>query len=315
MPHQHPAVLAARLSSIASDHAVYVWPDEEPRCLFAFRRSGDHWRSVFPGAPVLADRELEPETLRRLLGWIARDLDAAYLYFPLAYPETAAAGALAAVPGMAVWNRSHSPVIDWEDQGHGILNRFHDRHGSQARRKARRWRKALRMEVLAGNAARSALADIEGRSWKASVGLDLASEGQLGYYQDLLDEGVVRLSAAMLDGRPIAYRLDARHDSTVYALEWSFDARFGRYAPGMFLMVDGLPQCWADADLERVDLFGSPDTLKQLLATGTRERVDLAWPSGSAVHRLRHERQAHDARLRQRFERGIGLAVTYGGRE
>ncbi|WP_189239040.1 GNAT family N-acetyltransferase [Planomonospora parontospora] len=315
MPHQHPETLTARLEQTNETSVVYGWPAGSPRCVLAFRQTGRGWRSLFPGAPVLAASDLDPGILERLLGEIAADLGTGLLYFPLAYPESAAADRLAAVPRMAVWRRSPSPVVRWDDGGHGVMERFRERHGSQATRKTRRWNSSLRAATMTGTAACAALAEIERHSWKASARLDLDSEGQLGYYQRLLRRRLVTMSAAVLGDRPVAYRLDARHQDTVYALEWSYDARFGGHAPGMFLMVDGLRRRWGGVPLKRIDLFGGPDMLKLLVATGDRERIDFAWPAGPAADRLRRERHAHDARLRRCLDAGVGVRAAYSAPE
>lgn len=311
MPHQHPQVLWARIRHAPTKSAVYTWPADEPRCVIALRSSGSRWQSLFPGAPILAAAGLDPDEFVQVLGQVAGDLGTDCLYFPLAYPDYVASATLAATPGIATWPRSPSPIIDWADRGQGIPARFRERLGSRADRKARRWKSSLHSISLTGAAARGALAEIERHSWKAAVRLDLASEGQLEYYRQLLDQRLVTMSVALLHDRPIAYRLDARHRDVLYALEWSYDARFGTYAPGMFLLADDLQRRWGDASLEHVDLFGSPDTLKVLLATGVRGRLDFAWPSGPVVDRLRAERQAHDARLDRQLADGVGIRRTY----
>ncbi|HET8683394.1 MAG TPA: GNAT family N-acetyltransferase [Micromonosporaceae bacterium] len=314
MPHQHPAVLGARLALVTGDeHAVYVWPPERPRCLLAFRRNGDIWQSVFPGAPVLADGTLDGDAIAGVCSGIAADLGAEALYFPLAYPGTAAARTLAGAPGMVRWSRSPSPVVHWGDRGAGVMARFRQRHGSQADRKLRRWRDALTAGVLDPLPAQHVLTQVEQCSWKATAGLDLASAGQLAYYHRLLHTGAAVLTAAFSGGEPVAYRLDLRHGRTVYAVEWSFVRDAARLTPGVFLLTAGLVHRWAGEELDQVDLFGAPDRLKTLVETGRRERVDFAWPAGPALDRLRAGRQEHDAHLRRQFARGVGIRRTYDG--
>jgi hypothetical protein len=312
MPHQHPTVLTTRLTRVAGhDHAVYVWPADEPHCLLALQRADDVWRSVFPGAPILTDGTIDGGTLARLFAHVVKDLSAAALYFPLAYQETAAARALESTPGIASWPRSPSPVVDWTDRGNGVLARFQERHGSQADRKLRRWRQRLTVTTLDHQSAEDVLARVEHRSWKARAHLDLQSAGQLDYYRHLLNLGAATLTGAFQGNEPVAYRIDLRHQRTVYAVEWSFVREAARSAPGMFLLTAGLVERWASEDLDFIDLFGAPDLLKSMVETRRRERTDFAWPSGSVVDGLRAERQAHDARLDRQLADGVGIRRTY----
>lgn len=312
VPHQHPSILLARLTRLTChEHAVYAWPEDTPRLLIALRRDGTIWQSVFPGAPILADPSLDAVTLTRLIAKVTADVGAEALYFPLAYPDTAAARTLTAVADIQQWQRSPSPVIDWSDRGAGIVSRFRRRHGSQADRKLRRWSDTLTIDVLEQAAAERALLAIEQRSWKASAGIDLVSAGQLDYYRELIRAGLVTFTVARQNAEPVAYRLDLRHRRNVYAVEWSFAAEASRSTPGMFLLTVGLSDVWGKTDLDFVDLFGAPDLLKEMVATGSRTRIDFAWPAGAAVDALRERRQAHDAHLRSQASAGHGIRRTY----
>jgi hypothetical protein len=313
MPHQNPTVLAARLSHAAGrDHAVYLWPADQPRCLLALQRVDDVWRSVFPGAPILTEGTIDGGSLALLFAHVAKDLSAEALYFPLAYRGTVAARALESTPAMACWPRSPSPVVDWKDRGDDVLARFRERHGSQADRKLRRWRQHLAVTTtLDPRPAEDVLARVEQRSWKAGARLDLESAGQLDYYRCLLNVGAATLTAAFQGNEPVAYRIDLRHERAVYAVEWSFVREAAPSAPGMFLLTVGLVERWAGDDLDFIDLFGAPDLLKTMVETRRRDRMDFAWPAGSVVDGLRAERQAHDVRLDRQLADGVGIRRTY----
>jgi hypothetical protein len=314
MPWQNPQVLSSRLRGTDGTSAlVYFWPEDEPRLALAFRqREQGVWQSLFPRAPLLVDPVAgDPRLLAEMLALIKADTGAEVLYFPLVYPETAAASLLACVPETARWERSSSPVIAWHDCGTGMDARFHQRYGSQAARKERKWRDHLQAMTLQPREAVRVLAQIEAASWKAELGADLRSNGQLAYYQHLLQEGIVELAAAMYHGEPIAYRLDCLFRETVYALEWSFDHHYASLAPGMFLLVKGLAQRWGSSSLARIDLFGSPDMLKSLVETHRRPRVDLAWPAGSTTQRLCAAQREHDASLARCISQRIGLRRVY----
>jgi hypothetical protein len=314
MPWQNPQVLSGRLTGVDGASAlVYFWPEDDPRLVLAFRqREQGVWQSLFPRSPLLVDPAVvDPRVLAETLALIKADTGARVLYFPLAYPETAAARLLACVPGIMRWERSSSPVIAWHDFGAGMDARFHQRYGSQAERKEKKWRDHLQVTTLQPREAVRALAQIEATSWKAEQRADLGSSGQLVYYQYLLQEGMVELAAALYHGEPIAYRLDCLFRDTVYALEWSFNHHYARLAPGMFLLVKGLAQRWGTSPLACIDLFGSPDILKSLVETHRRPRVDLAWPAGSITQRLCAAQREHDAHLARCITQGIGVRRGY----
>lgn len=314
MPWQHPRILAGRLGCADCMPALlYLWPHDEPRLVLAFRQQAPGvWQALFPGAPLLADPGVaDARLLAEILALIRADAGADVLYFPLVYPETAAAGLLARVPGAVSWERSPSPIVAWHDAGAGIAAHFHQRYGSQAERKEKRWREHLQATTLPPREAACALAHIEAASWKAGIRADLGASGQLAYYQGLLQEGLVELAAAMYHDEPIAYRLDCLFGDTVYALEWSFAHRYAPLAPGMFLMVRGLVQRWSGVALAHIDLAGSPDLLKSLLETGRRPRMDIAWPAGSAARRLCAAQREHDAHLAACVNQGRGVRRAY----
>jgi hypothetical protein len=316
LPCQDPQALAGRLlGADCVPGLVYLWPQDEPRLILALRpREQGVWQALFSGAPLLVDPQaVDCCLLGEILAQILADTGADVLYFPLVYPETGSAQLLARVPGALCWERSPSPVIAWQDAGQGMAARFHQRYGSQAARKEKRWRSCLQAVTLPPREAVRALARIEATSWKAELRADLGASGQLASYRVLLQAGLVELAAAMYGAEPIAYRLDWALRDTVYVLEWSFEQRYAPLAPGMFLLVKGLVQRWGTVPLTRIDLSGSPDLLKSLIETGRRPRRDIAWPAGSAALRLCTGESGHDAHLARCLSQGIGIRRASAG--
>lgn len=311
MPWQNPQWLSERL--MGSSARVYLWPEVHPRLVLAFgQREEGIWQSLFPAAPLLADPEVVgPQLLADALALIMAETGAEVLYFPLAYPHTAATSLLARVPDIVRWERTPSPAITWSDCGTGMDARFQQRYGSQAARKERKWQAHLQARTLPPQAAVQVLTQIEATSWKAGQRADLGASGQLTSYQHLLQKGMVELAATFYRGEPIAYRLDCLFRDTVYALEWSFDQRYAPLAPGIFLLVQGLVQRWGSTPLACIDLFGSPDLLKSLIETHRRPRIDLAWPPGKSTQHLCAARREHDAHLTRCVTQGIGVHRVY----
>lgn len=314
MPHQHPGVAAAWLCTSAADRvAVYAWPAGDPQNVILLRDGGDGiWSTPFTGAPLLGRSVDDPDALAAVVREIVADLGARGLYFKLCYDGTGCLAAVRALPAVASWQRRPTCVVDWSDRGATLLATFRRRAGGAADRKLRRWT-ALGARRLTGEQAVTAVRDIERRSWKRGAGLDLETVGQLDYYAEVLHAGLASVTVAALDGQPIAYRLDMRHATTAFLVEWSFDADFGRWAPGVYLNTVGLVDSLADQEVSSVDLFGASDLLKAQLSTGTRGRTDVFYPAGPVADAFRRDRHGHDDMLRARTRAGVGVRATYTG--
>lgn len=94
-------------------------------------------------------------------------------------------------------------------------------------------------------------------------------------------------------------------------LKWSYDEAYQRHSPGFYLLTKRLVQRWGGTDLDSVDLFGSPDRLKDLLSTHQAARFDLAWPPGPAADELRAERTEFDHRVWENHQAGHGVRHFY----
>jgi hypothetical protein len=290
---QHP-----RFAAAAAEHSsgnVVVLHHEGG--VAAFSVTGDSATSLFSGAPQLGGRLSAQQ--------VATALDCAELYWPLLNGQ--------APPGVATWERLPSPFVDWSDRGTDLLRRVRDRHGSQADRKWRRFEAGgLRVRLRVDDPSAD-VREIESRSWKAGAGQAMHQRGQLGLYSTLLSEGIATADIAYLGQRPVAYRIDAQIGDEVACLKWSFDERFRRFSPGFYLLTVGLRLRYADSALERIDLHGSPDTLKALVATDSRPRLDAAWATNyERVKRLRRERTLHDERIREVWVARKGVRHAYG---
>lgn len=290
---QHPGFAAA-----AAEHSAgKVMVLHHEAGVAAFSVAGDAATSLFSATPQLGRRLSAQQT--------ASALNCAELYWPLLNGQ--------APPGAATWERLPSPFIDWSDGGAGLLRRVRDRHGSQAERKWRRFEAGgLRIRLRVED-PRADVRQIERRSWKADAGQAMHQRGQLGLYSTLLADGVATTDVAYLDQCPVAYRIDAQVGDEVSCLKWSFDERFRRFSPGFYLLTVGLRLRYADSAVKRIDLHGSPDTLKALVATDSRARLDAAWATDHERVKRRHrERTLHDERTRQMWVARKGVRYAYG---
>ncbi|GAA2640938.1 hypothetical protein GCM10009863_67710 [Streptomyces axinellae] len=233
------------------------------------------------------------------------------VYLPLV--EAAFAEVRALAP-FTVWERPANSLIDWACDGADLWERVLDRGTSQLRRKRRLVeRDGLQLDPgLAGADAAEDVLRVDDRSWKATCGQNMRTRGQDRLYRRLVTVGT--LTAAFLrDGdRPVAFRLDARVKDLLSCLKWSYDEDYRRYSPGLYLLTEGLRREWSGRGVRVVDLHGGPDTLKDLLYSERRPRVDLWYGDAEKGARQAAERAAFDARVAAVREGGKGLRHAFG---
>jgi hypothetical protein len=229
------------------------------------------------------------------------------VYLPLVGERYAA---LAAHHEYLSWQRPPNSVIDWTSRGSDLWDRARERGTSQLDRKRRLVeRYGLVLEFAAsGEAAVRDMLAVDDRSWKAARGQSMRQRGnQSELYGRLLRDGTVCATFLRDGAAPVAFRLDSRTSDRVTCLKWSYDESYRRYSPGVYLLTEGLTRTWSHHRLRVVDLFGGPDTLKDLLHTHRVPRVDV-WCGDPVLGAERaRDRLALDERVRQARDDGGGL--------
>jgi hypothetical protein len=234
------------------------------------------------------------------------------LYMPLLYDDIPYTAELLRLDDAVVLRRRPSPTICWDRRGADLWGRCELRLGSRARRRRKRFEESgLSVRTVTGDEAMRAVDRVELSSWKARMGQDMRSRGQWAFYQHLILGGAASVRVASRDREALAYRLDMIVDRTVFCLKWSFDERSRRFSPGFYLLAVDLVSSYSDAAIDRIDLFGAPDALKDSLADGSRERLDLAWPSGPMASTVLAERAEHDRRTLTNYECGKSIRSNY----
>jgi len=240
------------------------------------------------------------------------DLNVGSLCFPLLYDESAVPRSLGALPAASCMERRPSPLIDWSDHGAGLWARCEDRLGSRAASRRRGFEESgATCAWIDGQAADDVVADIERKSWKSAAGLDMHSRGQFGLYAELVLRDFVKVRVATVEGDAIAYRLDCLVADVLFCLKWSFDDGFRHLSPGFAMLALDLARSHSSSIVRVIDLYGAPDTLKSLLATGERRRSDVYWPPSVATEKMLLERTAHDGVGILAHESGVGLRSLY----
>jgi hypothetical protein len=286
--------------------------DVGTRLASAFVIDGRLGRCLLQGSPFLCLGHPSPQACENLFNRIIRQLGVDALFFPLVYMGDPFADSFQSVPGLLLGQRLPSPTIDWTWGGDDFWDRATLRLGKRASKREHAFlRSGLRCRMVEPHQAVEAVASIEANSWKARAGQDMFSRGQFAFYKLLLLSGEIRTVVAEDGSIPVAYRLDCVVGDRLYCIKWSYHDAYRACSPGFYLIGRDLPARYRYTQLKEVDLFGSPDTLKDAVMSGSRPRCDLGWPAGSiATHEIARN-QAHDASIRNHVLSRKGLRYLY----
>lgn len=241
----------------------------------------------------------------------ARQATGLSVYLPLI---DAAYADVAGHSEFTTWDRPPNSLIDWTLQGRDLWARARSRGTSQLDRKRRLVeRDGLVLDIgrFGEEAARDMLA-VDDRSWKATRGQSMRQRAsQWALYGRLVESGTLTATFLRNRDQPVAFRLDGRVGDRVMCLKWSYDESYRRYSPGLYLLTEGLTRQWSDRGVSVVDLFGSPDSLKNLLHTHRRSRIDVWCGDTRLGEELARDRLVLDTRVARASEEGKGLRHAF----
>lgn len=87
---------------------------------------------------------------------------------------------------------------------------------------------------------------VDAQSWKSQAKVNIARHpGQVAYFKSLLEAGQpmrISIQILLLDGRPIGGLISGIFERGLYALDLSYDGRYGRLAPGSAMLLMGVRQ-------------------------------------------------------------------------
>ncbi|MFD7668415.1 GNAT family N-acetyltransferase [Streptomyces sp. NPDC059788] len=282
-----------------------------PETAVAFGRDGTMCRALCNDVPVLSAEPAGSGQLSDVMAQVRRATGLS-VYAPLVAAEYAG---VAAGAEFRTWPRLPSSVIDWAHDGADLWDRALGRGTSQLTRKRRLVeRDGLVLDLArTGTAAAHDMLAVDDNSWKAARGQSMRQRGsQQEVYGGLVRAGVLTATFLRDGGRPVAFRLDGRAKDRVVCLKWSYDEAYRRYSPGLYLLTTGLTRQWSGAGVRTVDLFGSPDSLKDLLYSERPHRTDVWCGDPEQGAELAAERRQLDARVSRAQHGGRGLRHAYG---
>ena len=257
------------------------------------------------GYPVLGNNQVDHSTLKTFFDTIRNKLGIHTLYFPLIYQKCHIFSPLKDVPGMQLWPRLPSPIVRGNLSEATIWNRVVSRYGGRADRQKKKFEENFFVKSVNRTDVENVIEKIESNSWKKRYGQDMLSrDNQFTYYTNIIKTGLADISVAFdHNNYPAAFRIDARVDRTLFVIKWSYDEKFKQYSPGFYLLTVDLFKKYSPSDFDYIDLYGSPDMMKNLLETDRLERVDLCYSSNQDyVDIIRTERTNYDVKIFNNYQ-------------
>jgi hypothetical protein len=132
----------------------------------------------------------------------------------------------------------------------------------------------LAAELLAGEA-------VEASGWKGTQGTALASNRRTErLYREIAEgfhaTGDLRFCWLNVDGRPVAFDLLLVHADRAWLMKTGYDPRARAVAPGLLLHYALIERCFADPQLDALELLGEADEWKAKFATAQRAHRTFA---------------------------------------
>ena len=130
-------------------------------------------------------------------------------------------------------------------------------------RKATQLGDSLRVRFLTESDLSEAF-DIATQSWQHAQGTSIASTACLRqFYRELAAaRDWLRLGILELDGKPVAFEYDLRHEGVLYNLKLGYRAQFSALSPGVVLQAKALQQATEDG-VRQYDFMGSDEDYKR----------------------------------------------------
>ncbi len=310
----HPSSIQASLIQFKNvDFKLAI--DTDNLIVSAFKRKKDTvWQCEFLGFPFLVSTNTSSSAIEKYIQDVKNFLEATTLYFPLVYKIDGARPIFAQNAFTALYDRLSSPIINGELKKETMWRRVVERYGSRAERQRKLFDSMLHVESFTGVDVSEYLTQVEKKSWKKIYNQDMLSrDNQIVYYSQIIKSGLAKVSFAFTEKKiPVAYRITVNVNNILYVLKWSYDEAFKKYSPGFYLLTIDLFSSVDDIKYEYIDLYGSPDKLKDLMQTEKLARVDVYWSENpKEVCLISQERLAHDTKVNYNYKSDHGVSYLF----
>lgn len=285
----------------------FVFIDNNENIISAFERKiQDVWQCNFNGYPFLCRGNIELKIMERYLSNVKKQLKAKVLYFPQVYMTDIYTKYLLKIDNCYHWNRLPSPIINRDYSEDIIWKRLISRYDSRAEKQKKFFEKNLSCKILTDNNYYDQIARIEINSWKRSHHQDMLSrDNQIVYYSHIVESGLANITFAYnSEDVPIAFRIDAISNNILYVIKWSYDENFKKYSPGFYLLTVDLFRSYKGRRFKFIDLYGSPDLLKNLIENDRLKRIDVCFSKDAdLVNSIKKNRISYDRKALNNYKK------------
>ncbi|MDD4937401.1 MAG: hypothetical protein PHX34_00055 [Candidatus Shapirobacteria bacterium] len=293
--------LEAKFRSNKKDNFV-VFIDDSLNLISAFEKKSEKvWLCSLAGYPILAKNNVSVKGLENFVNKIFNGLKVDALYFPLVYRKDKIYLKLKSLSGISTWPRLPSPIIKKNFSGTVIWDKVKEHYGSRAEKQKNKFEKYLYIRPIKINEVENIIRTVENNSWKKLYGQDMISRGdQYKYYVNIIKNGLADISVCFdrKTNQPVAFRIDSLNNGILYTIKWSFDENYKKYSPGFYLITIDLFHKYLNTHLNYIDLYGSPDSLKNMVETNRLSRCDFCLSkSNYLINMIKKERTDYDKKI------------------
>lgn len=284
--------------STKPEKQISVIVDKNKEVLLAFeKKDNEIWSSIINSFPILNNGLLSFEEFKILLDEIIKVLNAKTLYFQNVYQIDNMLNYFKNLEEVNLWQRLDNPLIDCTCSHENVMEKSFMRAGSVLKRQQKAFEKEMYVEKVDKKIASEILKVIEYNSWKRKCNQDMISRNQFDYYSNLLDMGIAELIVAFNSFNiPIAYRLDSIVKDKVYFIKTSYDDKYKKYSPGSYLSTFDITKRYCDKGYKYIDLYGSPNILKDMIETKRIGRFDICYPYDNCIDIIKKDRKDYDSK-------------------
>ena len=284
--------------------------DDSKSMLFAIKRkSGSVWQSEIESFPFLInEQKFELLGLKEILDEVMRLFNISTIYFPLVYETSMVFERLK--DRFFVKKRLATSIVLPEKIKGEHLEKFINKNRNKYKKRKRLFENNLEVVELDRENTDKYIVEIENNSWKHEYGMDMKQRNQLRYYSEMIRNGEFDIVYAIDKDskKPVAYRLDANVNGIIYQIKTSYNKNYYALMPGIYLNTINLFQSYDDIEYTYIDLYGSPNMMKQEIEEKRIDRFDMYYPCYSQeVENIARERQEYDDKFMECYLAGKGI--------
>ena len=296
------------------DFKVFIDSKNELLSAFETYWYENTWKCSIESYPILGK---ETDNIAFFLKEIAQYLKPQTIYFPKVYIHTKLYNNFINIKDGKItkWDRLPVPIINCSYSKENIYKQEIERYGKRILRQKKKFEKNLYVKEIKNEPFEEIIKDIEINSWKRQCNQDMLSrENQFTFYTNIIKLGGAQLFVAFEKETdiPVSYRIDAITKDKVYFLKSSFKEQYKKYSPGSYLIATDLIERYVEnKNYSYIDLCGSRNILKNMVATDELKRVDICYIYNDIVEKIKEERTNFSKMNKENYLKGNSIRKIY----